>query len=266
MQITQSFIEQVVEAVKSCKAIMTGAFTVMQKGNASNLVTTADTAVQARLKALLKAILPSAGFLGEESEEKEALGTRYWVVDPIDGTSNFVRGMRLSAISVALVEDGEEVLGVVYNPFTEDMFSAVKGQGAYWNGTRLHVSDRDFQHALFFTAFSVYEKRFAPQCMEVMRRIYPQCDDFRRIGTASLELCYLAAGRAELYFEIRLFPWDWSAAAVVVREAGGVVGTVPDERLRHDSPVILLAANSEENFRILQETVASVIPMRPYKA
>ena len=265
MEITQEFLQRVKDIVCSGKPIMTRTFTVAEKGTASNLVTTSDTAVQEMLKERLGELLPQAAFLGEESvsEVQEEL---MWVVDPIDGTSNFVRGMRLSAISVALVEDGEEVLGVVYNPFTEDMFSAVKGQGAYWNGTRLHVSDRDFQHALFFTAFSVYEKRFAPQCMEVMRRIYPQCDDFRRIGTASLELCYLAAGRAELYFEIRLFPWDWSAAAVAVREAGGVVGTVPDERLRHDSPVILLAANSEENFRILQETVASVIPMRPYKA
>ena len=103
-------------------------------------------------------------------------------------------------------------------------------------------------------------------CIVVLCRICPQWENLRRIWTATVELCYLAAGSAELYVEIRLFPWDWSAAAVVVREAGGVVGTVPDERLRHDSPVVLLAANSEENFRILQERVASVIPVRPYKA
>lgn len=263
MQITKTLLQQVIAIVRACKPIMTGTFTVAEKGSASNLVTTADTCVQATLKDKLGELLPQAAFLGEESDEggNEAL---MWVVDPIDGTSNFVRGMRLSAISVALVEAGEEVLGVVYNPFTEDLFSAVKGQGAYLNGTRLCVSDRDLAHSGFFTAFSVYEKQFAPQCMEVLRRLYPRIDDFRRIGTASLELCYLAAGRAELYFEIRLFPWDWSAAAVILREAGGVIGTVPSERLRHDSPVILLAANSEENFRILQETVASVIPVRPY--
>ena len=263
MQITQTFLQQVIAIVRACKPIMTGAFTVAEKGAASNLVTTADIGVQATLKDKLRQLLPQAAFLGEESDEggNEAL---MWVVDPIDGTSNFVHDMRLSAISVALVEAGEEVLGVVYNPFTEDLFSAVKGQGAYLNGTRLRVSDRDLAHSLFFTAFSVYEKKFSPQCMEVLQRLYPRIDDFRRIGTASLELCYLAAGRAELYFEIRLFPWDWSAAAVILREAGGVIGTVPNERLRHDSPVILLAANSEENFRVLQETVAEVIPVRPY--
>ena len=263
MQITQTFLQQVIAIVRACKPIMTGAFTVAEKGSASHLVTTADTGVQATLKDKLRQVLPQAAFLGEESDDggNEAL---MWVVDPIDGTSNFVRGMCLSAISVALVEAGEEVLGVVYNPFTEDLFSAVKGQGAYLNGTRLRVSDRDLAHSLFFTAFSVYEKQFAPQCMEVLRRLYPVCDDFRRLGAASLELCYLAAGRAELYFEMRLFPWDWAAAAVILREAGGVIGTIPGERLLHDAPCLVLAANHMENFRVLQETVASVIPVRPY--
>ena len=126
MQITQTFLQQVIAIVRACKPIMAGAFTVAEKGSASNLVTTADTGVQATLKDKLRQLLPQAAFLGEESDEggNEAL---MWVVDPIDGTSNFVRGMRLSAISVALVEAGEEVLGVVYNPFTEDLFSAVNG-------------------------------------------------------------------------------------------------------------------------------------------
>ena len=264
MQITQSFIEQVVEAVKSCKAIMTGAFTVMQKGNASNLVTTADTAVQAQLKALLKAILPSAGFLGEESEEKEALGTRYWVVDPIDGTSDFARGMRLSAISVGLVENEEEIFGVVYCPYTEEVFHAIKGGGAYCNGAPIRVSDRDLRHALIFTAFSVYEKKFAKPCEDVLRALYPAIDDFRRLGTASLELCYLAAGRGELYFELRLFPWDWSAAAVIVREAGGLIGTIDGADLRHDMPSLVIAANDAENYARLKREVERHIPVLPY--
>ena len=264
MEITKAFEESVIEAVRSCKSIMMRAFTVKEKGNSSNLVTSADTAVQEKLKELLGKILPQAGFLGEEAPADAKLGALYWVVDPIDGTSNFVRDMRLSAFSVALVENGEEVLGVVYNPFTDDLFWAAKGKGAYWNGKPLAVSRRDLGHAVIFTAFSVYEKKFAPQCMEVLRRLYPVCDDFRRLGAASLELCYLAAGRAELYFEMRLFPWDWAAAAVILREAGGVIGTIPGERLLHDAPCLVLAANHAENFRVLQETVASVIPVRPY--
>lgn len=255
-------LEETIAAVRACRPIAEYPFTVSEKG-ASNLVTTADTAVQRALKEKLGFLLPEAAFLGEEAESTpdEKL---MWVVDPIDGTSNFVRDMRLSAFSVALVENGEEVLGVVYNPFTDDLFWAAKGKGAYWNGKPLAVSRRDLGYAVIFTAFSVYEKKFAPQCMEVLRRLYPVCDDFRRLGAASLELCYLAAGRAELYFEMRLFPWDWAAAAVILREAGGVIGTIPGERLLHDAPCLVLAANHAENFRVLQETVATVVPVRPY--
>ena len=109
MDISREFLQQVKEIVCSCEPIMTRAFTVAEKGSASNLVTTSDTAVQEMLKEKLGELLPQAVFLGEETES-EASEALMWVVDPIDGTSNFVRGMRLSAISVALVEDGEEVL------------------------------------------------------------------------------------------------------------------------------------------------------------
>ena len=160
MEISINLAEKVASAVRSCKPLMMQKFSVSEKGSASNLVTTADTAVQERLRALLGKILPQAGFLGEESPEYTQ-GELYWVVDPIDGTTNFVRGMRLSVISVALVNNNEEVLGVVYHPYSEELFSAVKGQGAFLNGKRIRVSERDFSHSLFFTAFSVYKKQYA---------------------------------------------------------------------------------------------------------
>ena len=190
--------------------------------------------------------------------------TLYWVVDPIDGTSDFARGMRLSAISVGLVENEEEIFGVVYCPYTEEVFHAAKGQGAYCNQERIHVSQRDFRHALLFTAFSVYEKRFAPQCEKVLFELYPDLDDFRRLGTASLELCYLAAGRGELYFELRLFPWDWTAAAVIIREAGGCIGSIDSASLCHNAPTLVVAANHQENFLRLKQTVQKHVPALPY--
>ena len=266
MEITREFAESVIAAVKSCKSIMMDSFTVSEKDGASNLVTTADTAVQSRLRTLLGEILTQAGFLGEESPDVTALGNIYWVVDPIDGTSNFARGMRLSAISVGLLEDEEEIFGVVYNPYAEELFCAAKGQGAYLNGERIRVSERDFSHSLIFTAFSLYQKAYAPLCESALAELYPECDDFRRLGSAALELCALAAGRGELYFEIRIFPWDWAAAAVIIREAGGTIGTIDGERLRHDAPVLLLAANSDENFRTLKRTVQKHIPKLPYRA
>lgn len=265
MQITEVFVRQVIETVRSCKPLMMKAFTVAEKESVSDLVTTADTAVQARLKAQFAEILPQAWFLGEESTEKCASLPLFWVVDPIDGTSNFARGMGLSAISVALVENGEEIFGVVYHPYAEDVFWAAKGRGAYRNDARLRVSSRDFRHALLFTAFSVYKKQYAAPCEAVLRDLFPQIDDFRRLGTAALELCFLAAGRAELYFELRLFPWDWSAAAVILREAGGVIGTIDGETLRHDAPSLVLAANSEENFTRLKRAVQKHIARLPYQ-
>lgn len=264
MHITEGFVRQVIAAVKSCKKIMTEPFTVSEKGGVSNLVTTADTSVQARLKMLLSEILPQAGFLGEESKDALTNDALFWVVDPIDGTSNFARGMRLSVISVALVEDGEEIFGVIYHPYSEELFWAAKGQGAYLNGERLHVSSRDFSRALLFTAFSVYKKEYAGLCESVLHDLFCGIDDFRRLGTAALELSYLAAGRAELYFELRLFPWDWAAAAVIIREAGGVIGTIDGEYLRHDAPSLVLAANNRENFDKLKAAVQARIPNLPY--
>ena len=262
--IDRELAERVADAVRTCAPLMTEHFTVSEKGSASNLVTSADVAVQERLRTSLSEILPRAGFLGEESPKAAQEGDCYWVVDPIDGTSNFVRGLRMSVISVALVRDGEEVLGVIYHPYSRELFVGIRGEGAWRNGERIRVSGRDFSHALFFTAFSVYEKRLAPACEGVMRDVYAACDDFRRFGTAAYELCCLAAGRGELYFEMRLFPWDWAAAAVILREAGGVIGTIDGARLRHDMPSLVLAANSAESFSKLKEIVARHVPALPY--
>lgn len=264
MQSMQEILEKTIVAVRSCKRLMLGQFSVSEKDGVSNLVTSADVAVQEHLRQSLREILPQAGFLGEESPEYRQ-GGLYWVVDPIDGTSNFVRGMRLSVVSVALVKEGEELLGVVYQPYSGELFCAIKGCGACLNGERIRVSDRDFAHSLFFTAFSVYQKKYAPQCLEVMKNIYGQCDDFRRLGTAALELCFLAAGRGELYFELRLFPWDWAAAAVILREAGGFIGTIDGASLRHDMPSLVIAANSEENFARLKAEIGKIIPVLPYR-
>ena len=251
MNITRKLKQAVIGAVRSCEPLMTQAFSVAEKGSASDLVTSADRAVQERLRVLLGEILPQAGFLGEESPDR-VQSELFWLVDPIDGTSNFVHGMRMSAISVALVQDGEAVLGVVYDPYAQEVFSACKGQGAFCNGERIHVSARDFSHALLYTAFSVYRKEFAPVCEQVLSDIFLRIDDFRRLGSAALELCHLAAGRGELYFELRLFPWDWSAAAVILREGGGVIGTIDGERLYHDRPSLVIAANNAANFSELR--------------
>lgn len=265
MIISKELSNAVIGAVRSCQPLMMQPFSVAEKGSASDLVTSADRAVQERLRVLLGEILPQAGFLGEESHDR-VQGGLFWLVDPIDGTSNFVHGMHMSAISVALIQGGEELLGVVYDPYAQEVFSACKGHGAFCNGERIRVSARDFSHALFYTAFSVYRKQYASVCEQILSDVFLRIDDFRRLGSAALELCHLAAGRGELYFELRLFPWDWSAAAVILREAGGVIGTIDGECLHHDRPSLVIAANNTENFSELRDAVARRIPKVPYES
>lgn len=258
----KTLLQKVMDVVRKTKQIVTMPFDVEEKDGASNLVTTVDCAVQQYLKTELSKVLPEADFLGEEDPHFVENGM-FWVVDPIDGTSNFVRGMNLSAISVALVENGEGVLGVVYNPFTDEMFYAVKGGGAFLNGTPIRVTDKDLSYSLLFTAFSLYNKNLAEPCEKVLWELYPKCDDFRRLGSAAIELCYIAAGRAELYFEMRVFPWDWAAAGVVLKEAGAFVGTL-HQPLRYDKPIILIVGNTEENYQAVASTVLKHVPVLPY--
>ena len=134
--------------------------------------------------------------------------------------------MAFSVISVALIKDGRPVLGVVYNPYRDEMFYAEAGKGAFLNNDPIRVSDRSFDRSLFCTALSLYNKDYAKPCLNIMEEVYAQCEDIRRIGSAALELVYLACGRVDLFFEMRIFPWDFAAAQIIVREAGGYVGTI----------------------------------------
>lgn len=237
---------------------------ITQKGNNSNFVTSCDIAVEKFLSAKLCELLPGSLIIGEESDHNPSEGNLLWVIDPIDGTSNFIRNIGLSVISVGLVKDGEPYLGVVYQPYRKEMFYAKTGESAYLNGERIHVSDRDFAHSHLCSAMSLYDKRYAPPCFRIIDRVYQESDDLRRLGTAALELVYLACGRVELYFEIRLFPWDVAGAIPIIREAGGTVEVLYKEKLPLDRPSALIAANTQENFIRLKQIVTEELPKVPY--
>ncbi|MCM1101091.1 MAG: inositol monophosphatase [Acetatifactor muris] len=238
---------------------------VMQKGNDSNYVTSCDIAVERFLSGKLRKLLPESLVIGEESDHNPSDGDILWVIDPIDGTSNFIRDIGISAISVGLVQEGEPFLGVVYQPYRDEMFYAKKGEGAYLNGRRIHVSDRDFAHSHLCSAMSLYDKRYAPPCFRIIDRIYREADDLRRLGSAAVELVYLACGRVELYFEIRLFPWDAAGAIPIIREAGGSVEALYEKSLPLDRPFPVIAANTAENFARLKSIVTEEIPEIPWK-
>ena len=257
-------IEQVIDIVRKASKLMTDDIIIEQKGNDSNYVTSADVNVQHYLEEHLPQLLPGSTFLGEEEDEQVVESEFIWVVDPIDGTSNFIRGLGASAISVGLVKDGKPYLGVIYEPYKNEMYYAERGKGAFLNGKPIHVSDRDFKHATMWSAASLYNKDLAKPCFNIIEKVYYESDDFRRFGAAAIELAYLAAGRIELYFEIRLFPWDMAAGQVIIEEAGGVVEYLHEGGLQLDRPAGIIAANSKENFEKLKEIVYGEIPEKVY--
>lgn len=261
----KKMLDQIAKIVREASELMKPEnIEVEQKGNESNYVTTADVNVQNFLKERLLALLPGSSFVGEEGDEESADTEYIWVVDPIDGTSNFIRDLGLSAISVGLLRDRKPYIGVVYQPYRDEMYTAKVGEGAFLNGKRIHVSDRDFRHSHLCSAMSLYNKDYAPPCFRIIERVYAESDDLRRLGTAAVEMVYLAAGRVELYFEIRLFPWDVAAAIPIITEAGGYVELMFEDKLPLNRPMPVIAANTKENFERLKEIVYAEIPERLY--
>ena len=187
----------------------------MEKHGAADLVTKYDVAVQGFLQRELLALLPEADFLGEEGDHTTL--TRPWtfIVDPIDGTTNFVRRLHYSDISVALAQDGQTQYAVVYDPFADELFSAQKDGGAFCNGLPIRVSERDMAHAVFLCGSTIYDRSLTEQNFSLIRQLYEKGLDFRRFGAAALDLCQVAAGRVEVFGECCLSPWDYAAGSLV---------------------------------------------------
>lgn len=258
-------INEVIDIVYEAGKFMSNReFSVKSKGSISNNVTTVDLSVQAFLESKLLPLVEDSYFLGEENCKIEKDKPYQWIVDPIDGTANFIRDLGASVISVALVKDGRPVLGVVYNPYRDEMFYAEKGKGAYLNGKQIKVSDRLLEGSIFCTSFSLYNKSLAKPCINIMEKVYQKCDDIRRIGSAALELSYLASGRIDLFFEMRLFPWDFAAGEILVEEAGGYAGTIEFDNTVFYRPIPILCANTKENYEYLKKVVEREIPVIPY--
>lgn len=194
-----------------------------EKTSAADLVTKYDVATQAFLKENLLRLMPEADFFGEEGEHQRLTKDWTFIVDPIDGTTNFVRGMNYSNISVALAYQGEVRYAVVYNPFVDELFAAEKGKGATLNGAPIHVSDRDSAHAIAMCGSTIYDRSYTDRSFAIMRKLYDIGLDYRRFGAAALDVCHVAAGRVEIFFECRLSPWDYAAGSLIVTEAGGTI-------------------------------------------
>jgi myo-inositol-1(or 4)-monophosphatase len=200
---------------------------VSRKGP-GDFVSAADKKSERILFEELSKARPGYGFLMEETGSVEGKDkTHIWHIDPLDGTTNFLHGIPQFAISVALERDGQLVAGIVYNPITDEMFMAEKGQGAYLNNQRLRVAQRtDFREAVVCCGLPHIgrgdHKQFLAECAQVMA----VAAGMRRMGAAALDLAYVAAGRFDAFWERRLSTWDMAAGAVLIREAGGYVADV----------------------------------------
>ncbi|MCW1952394.1 MAG: inositol monophosphatase, partial [Octadecabacter sp.] len=190
-----------------------------------DFVTRADRNAEFLIKEALMEARPTYGFVGEEGTEIEGTDpTRRWIVDPLDGTTNYLHGLPHWAVSIALEHKGQIVIGVIYDPMKDELFYAEKGEGAWMNEKRLRVSGRTKMiESIFSTGLPFAGRTDLPATLQDLARILPTCAGVRRWGVASLDLAYVAAGRYDGFWERRLNAWDMAAGLIIVREAGGMV-------------------------------------------
>ena len=183
-----------------------------------------DVETERRLRAGCEELIPGSGFITEELENRGTDQAYVWIIDPIDGTSNFTHGLPHFCISLALQHRGETVLGYVYQPITRELFHAAKGEGAYLDGQPIRCSERrDLEMALVCTGFPYAVEGWVQDYLAMIYDIMQTTHGLRRLGSAALDLCYVAAGRIDVYFEYNLKPWDVAAGALIAQEAGGRV-------------------------------------------
>ena len=219
-------LEKVMEAAEREAAqliLHAGSIPATAKTGRRDVVTEYDRKVQDLLTERLRQAVPGAGFVMEESDAQDALnGEHVFIIDPIDGTMNFVHHYRHSAISVAYASFGQVLCACVYDPYADEMFSAIKGQGAFLNGQPIHADPSPLGETLFCLGSSPYYPELTDETFRLARIAFDACLDLRRLASAELDLCAVAAGRAGLYFELRLSLWDYAAGMLIVQEAGGV--------------------------------------------
>jgi myo-inositol-1(or 4)-monophosphatase len=223
---------------------------VSMKG-AGDFVSRADIAAEAIIKEELLGARPTYGWLAEEGGGIDGVDpTRRWIVDPLDGTTNFLHGLPHWAVSIGLEHKGQIVAGVVFDAAKDEMFFAEKGAGAWMNDTRLRVSGRHRMiESIFATGLPFGGRADLPDTLQDLARLLPVCAGVRRWGAAALDMAYLAAGRYDGFWERRLHPWDLAAGIVIVREAGGLVAPLDlDGDILVDGEVICANAKIFEGF------------------
>jgi myo-inositol-1(or 4)-monophosphatase len=226
---------------------------VSRKGHANDFVTEVDKAAEAEIIDVLSAAYPDHALLAEESGKGGANGADYtWIIDPLDGTTNFIHGFPQYAVSIALRHKDQIEQAVVYDPARNELFTATRGSGAFMNDRRIRVSRRtQLQDCLMATGFPVREFAHVERFLGMFRDVLQKTSGVRRAGAAALDLAWVAAGRVDGFWELGLAPWDMAAGALLVQEAGGLVGDLDGEPGYLDSGNVT-AANPKIFVQLLQ--------------
>ena len=238
----------------------------------SNFVTEVDTNIEKAMKERLSSLYPEIQFMGEESDNENIDFSRpFWILDPVDGTSNLIHDFQNSSMSLALAVEKQVVFGVIYHYSTKEYFYAKKAQGAYLghassahslnrdtsldtDPVSIHVSNTtELSRCLVSFGTSPYDKKtLGEKNCETLKQIFFLCEDIRRIGSAAIELAYVAAGRVDIYLERNLKPWDYAAAIVIIEEAGGIITDYQGQPIDISKPCDILAGNKTVHKKLRQ--------------
>ena len=263
--ISEKEYQKLLEIVKSAGKIVTGATAIedghhiKEKAGTANFVTTYDVSVQTYLLKELTAVYPDALFLAEEKENDISClsAPHCFIIDPIDGTTNFIHGCHHSAISVAMAEGGSLTFAAILNPYTGELFHARVGHGAFCGDHPIHVSDRPLENALVaFGTCPYYKDTLSDMTFAILKDMFLTCGDVRRPGAAALDLAGVADGRNDIFFECILSPWDYAAGSLLIREAGGIITSMEATPLDLGRPTSVLAATPHiynEALKIVQK-------------
>ena len=217
-------------------------FVVTHKG-AINLVTEADHASEALIKELIASHYPDHRILAEESGASDSSGTGSdycWIIDPLDGTTNFAHGLPCYAVSIGIERSGEMVAGVVYDPTRDQLFAAQRGAGAHLNGTRIKVSDVErLERALLVSGFPYDVREKMNEYLPAWTTFLARAQGVRRLGAAAIDMCYVASGYFDGFWEFGLHPWDTAAGWIIIEEAGGRVTNAGGTAFDNSSPSLL---------------------------
>ncbi|MBD3288720.1 inositol monophosphatase [candidate division KSB1 bacterium] len=197
-----------------------------------DFVTDVDRKCEQTIIDILQNYYPQYSIMAEESGAHQKSGSVRWIIDPLDGTTNYIHGYPNSSISIALEEEGEITVGVIYDPFRDELFRAEKNGGAYLNNKRISVSqENEMSRCLIATGFPFKDKAILEKYWTVFSQIFHKVSDIRRAGSAALDLAYVACGRLDGFWELILSAWDMAAGDIIIREAGGKISDVGGDSL-----------------------------------